>query len=63
MLRNGHVRFGGRGEETDQSRDRHRASPRPNTYVRTWCGFVYAAFAIDLYSRAILGWWDCCTNR
>ncbi len=38
-------------------------SPRPNhawvtdfTYVRTWCGFVYVAFAIDLYSRAIVGW-------
>jgi len=35
-------------------------SPRPNhawvidfTYVRTWCGFVYVAFAIDLYSRAM----------
>ena len=31
MLGNGHVRFGGRGEETDQPRDWHRASPRPNT--------------------------------
>ncbi len=38
-------------------------SPRPNhawvtdfTYVRTWCGFVYVAFAIDLSSRAIVGW-------
>jgi len=38
-------------------------SPRPNhawvtdfTYVPTWCGFVYVAFAIDLYSRAIVGW-------
>ena len=38
-------------------------SPRPNhawvtdfTYVRTWCGFVYVAFAIDLFSRAIVGW-------
>ncbi len=38
-------------------------SPRPNhawvtdfTYVATWCGFVYVAFAIDLYSRAIVGW-------
>jgi putative transposase len=38
-------------------------SPHPNhawvtdfTYVPTWCGFVYVAFAIDLYSRAIVGW-------
>ena len=38
-------------------------SPRPNhawvtdfTYVRTWLGFVYVAFAIDLYSRTIVGW-------
>ncbi len=26
------------------------------TYVRTWSGFVYAAFIIDAYSRMILGW-------
>lgn len=38
-------------------------SPHPNhawvtdfTYIRTWCGFVYVAFAIDLYSRAVVGW-------
>jgi len=24
--------------------------------VPTWSGFVYVAFAIDLYSRAIVGW-------
>ena len=22
----------------------------------TWCGFVYVAFAIDLFSRAVVGW-------
>ena len=39
-----------------------RAS-RPNelwvadlTYVATWAGFVYVAFVIDVYSRAIVGW-------
>jgi putative transposase len=39
-----------------------RAS-RPNqlwvadlTYVATWSGFVYAAFVIDAFSRAIVGW-------
>lgn len=38
-------------------------SPRPNhawvtdfTYVRTWLGFVFVAFAIDLHSRVIVGW-------
>lgn len=26
------------------------------TYVRTWPGFAYAAFVIDVYSRMIVGW-------
>jgi putative transposase len=26
------------------------------TYVATWAGFCYAAFVIDAYSRAIVGW-------
>ena len=26
------------------------------TYCRTWSGFVYVAFVIDCYSRAIVGW-------
>jgi len=26
------------------------------TYVATWAGFVYVAFAVDLFSRAIVGW-------
>lgn len=30
MLSNGHAGFGGRPEETDRSKDRHRASGRPN---------------------------------
>lgn len=43
--------------------DRQFAATRPNqlwvadfTYVRTWPGFVYAAFVIDVYSRFIVGW-------
>jgi putative transposase len=43
--------------------DRHFAVSAPNrlwvadlTYVRTWSGFVYAAFVVDAYSRMILGW-------
>jgi putative transposase len=26
------------------------------TYVATWAGFVYVAFAIDIYARRIVGW-------
>ena len=26
------------------------------TYLRTWSGFAYAAFVIDVYSRMIVGW-------
>jgi hypothetical protein len=32
MLGNGHVRFGRRTAETDQSKDRHRAAARPHTH-------------------------------
>lgn len=49
--------------------NRDFSSPRPNhawvtdfTYVPTWSGFVYVAFAIDLFSRAIVGW-DVCTVK
>jgi transposase InsO family protein len=54
------------GKETTRAPDllrRNFNAPHPNhswvtdfTYVRTWTGFVYVAFAIDLYSRAIVGW-------
>lgn len=43
--------------------NRQFAAPAPNrlwvadlTYVPTWAGFCYAAFIIDAYSRAIVGW-------
>jgi putative transposase len=43
--------------------NRHFRTTAPNrawvtdfTYVPTWSGFTYIAFAIDLYSRAIVGW-------
>ena len=42
---------------------RRFAAERPNqlwvadiTYVATWAGFVYVAFVIDVFSRAIVGW-------
>jgi putative transposase len=43
--------------------DRNFRAPAPNrlwvadlTYVNTWSGFVYVAFIIDAFSRAIVGW-------
>jgi putative transposase len=43
--------------------NRSFAAPAPNrlwvadlTYVSTWSGFVYTAFVIDVFSRAIVGW-------
>ena len=42
---------------------RNFRADRPNrlwvadlTYVATWCGFVYVAFVIDVFSRRIVGW-------
>ena len=26
------------------------------TYIRTWCGFLYLAVVIDLFSRRVVGW-------
>ncbi len=43
--------------------ERNFRAPEPNrlwvadlTYVRTWSGFAYVAFIIDVYSRYIVGW-------
>ena len=43
--------------------NRSFVADRPNqlwvvdlTYVATWCGFVYVAFVIDVFSRTIVGW-------
>lgn len=43
--------------------ERRFAAPAPNrlwvadiTYCRTFSGFVYAAFVIDVFSRRVLGW-------
>ena len=42
---------------------RQFTAERPNalwvadfTYVKTWQGFAYVAFVIDVYSRPIVGW-------
>lgn len=43
--------------------DRNFTAARPDqlwvadmTYVRTWSGWVYVAFVLDVYSRMIVGW-------
>jgi putative transposase len=43
--------------------ERNFTATRPNalwvadlTYVRTWSGFCYAAFIIDVFSRLLVGW-------
>jgi putative transposase len=33
-----------------------------NTYVSTWAGTVYTAFAIDVFSRKIVCW-ECSTSK
>src|SRR5262244_1820742 len=53
-------------DQTDYPADlvkRQFAAIRPNelwvadlTYVATWAGFVYVAFVVDAFSRAIVGW-------
>ena len=52
-----------RHERADDLLHRDFTAPAPNrrwvadfTYVATWAGFVYVAFVVDLYSRAIVGW-------
>jgi putative transposase len=54
------------GDEAARPADlvkREFSATRPNqlwvadfTYVATWAGFVYVAFIIDVFSRAIVGW-------
>ena len=56
MLRNGHVRFGGRPAETHQFKDWQGAAGRPYTYVRIPSGFCYTAFITDVCTRRIVGW-------
>jgi hypothetical protein len=48
VLSNGHAGFGRRAEETDQSKDRHRASSRPH---RQWTGKFGQVYASGLRRR------------
>ncbi|MFF1605162.1 transposase [Streptomyces mirabilis] len=43
--------------------NRRFTATRPNqlwvadlTYIRTWSGWAYVAFVLDVYSRMIVGW-------
>jgi putative transposase len=66
VVRGGKRRTTTRAEVIDRPADlvnRQFIAPAPNrlwvadlTYVATWGGFCYAAFIIDAYSRAIVGW-------
>ena len=66
------VRRGRRLRTTIPGKDGHRAgdlldrnftAPAPNTrwvadftYCRTWAGFVYVAFVVDVFAQRIVGW-------
>jgi len=56
MLRNGHVRFGGRAAETTSRKTATALLPDPFSYLWTLAGFCYVAFVVDVFSRRILGW-------
>lgn len=66
VVRRKHIRTTVPSEATERPLDlveRDFAAKAPNrlwvsdlTYVGTWRGFVYAAFAIDAFSRRIVGW-------
>ena len=51
------------GQRAGDLLNRDFTAPAPNrrwvadfTYVAAWCGIVYVAFVVDIYSRAIVGW-------
>ena len=56
MLRNGHVRFGGRPAETHQSKGWQGAAGRPYTEHHTREGKLYCCAIKDACSRRIVGY-------
>jgi transposase InsO family protein len=51
------------GKRAGDLLDRDFTAPAPNqrwvadfTYCRTWAGFVYVAFIVDVYAQRIVGW-------
>ena len=56
MLRNGHVRFGGRAAETHQPQDWQGAAARP-LHLRADLGRVLLCrFIVDVYAQLIVAW-------
>jgi hypothetical protein len=53
MLRNGHVRFGGRAAETDPARAEHRAAARPNSRLKNYGSAVGLEQEIGEFADAI----------
>jgi putative transposase len=52
-----------RHERAGELLGRDFTAPAPNrrwvadfTHVTAWCGIVYVAFVVDIYSRAVVGW-------
>ena len=56
MLRNGHVRFGGRPAETHPAQARQGAAGRPYTEHRTTEGKLYCCAIKDVFSNRIVGY-------
>ena len=56
MLRNGHVRFGGRPAETHTVKTMQGAAGRPYTYIPMASGFLYLVAVMDWHSRKVLSW-------
>ena len=56
MLRNGHVRFGGRPAETHPAQARQGAAGRPYTEHKTAEGKLYCCAIKDVYSGRIVGY-------
>ncbi len=51
------------GKRAGDLQNRDFTAPAPNrvwatdfTYVRTWAGFVYVAFVVDVFAQRIVGW-------
>ena len=54
---------GGNWERTGELLNRDFSAPAPNcvwvtdfTCVRTWAGFVFVAFVVDVFAQRIVGW-------
>ncbi|MER6583649.1 IS3 family transposase, partial [Nonomuraea sp. NPDC001023] len=52
----GHERAGDRLQRDFTAQRPNAAWVADFTHVSAWCGVVYVAFVVDIYSRAIVGW-------